>query len=264
MELPVINPILVEFGTDARPLRPSKCAKLLSCAMQTILDIHAEDNAGKAAQTGNLVHDACEVFHKTFATQEERVAAGLAAIEQARAQFPQGDEAKARKIFGLYAADKENQEAEVVWCEQAVRLVLPSDTGPVVIAGTLDQVRRHKDGRLRVWDVKTGDKYTGEENLIEYSIQQAVYTLGARETLSPEILPGGLIFTPNYGKMKVSAHIPLRLTVEQCKSLLTLLPAVVSQVRRGQVPTRPSIEGCRWCPHGPFPKCLNTYRGLFV
>lgn len=220
-----------------------------------------------SAQTGNLVHSAAKWYHKTTGTEAARIAAGKEALEAARAEFPQGDAEKASKIFSSYVADRENKEAEVVWCEEPVRLTLKADpTDPtqeeIVIAGTLDQVRR-KNGVLRVWDIKTGERYTAEYNVLKYLIQQSAYTLAARQTLDPEIQPGGLIFTPGYGKVRGKVHLPNPLTVEQCGDLLLTVPLIVSNIRRGERLFHPSPSACEWCKVGPWPKCHQMYKGFY-
>lgn len=256
------------FGSASRPLRPSKIGKLLSCAMQIVLDMYDETPGGKAAQTGNLVHTAAEWYHKTTGVEEARVAAGLEALEKARDKFPAGDDTAARTIFAAYAADKENRDAEVVWAEAKVTLTMQADRGdptgePIVISGTLDQVRRDKNGVLRVWDIKTGTTYSGADNLLMATAQQAVYVLAARETLSKEIQVGGLIHTAGYAKVKGKVHLPLEMTVEDCDAVLSLVPAIVSQIRQGRPGYRPSVEACQWCSHKPWPKCRRSYGGLY-
>jgi hypothetical protein len=271
--LATVDPELLSFGSESRPLRPSRVAKFLACPMSVVLVMHEEDSGGgRAAQTGNLLHDAAEHYHKCKGTEEERITAGFAALEVARTQFPEGDAAKARQIFGSYIADKENQRAEVLWAEEPVRLVLPAEPGdptgaPIVIAGTLDQVRLHADGVKRVWDIKTGEYLTGDESVLEYLVQQAVYTLAARSTLDDTIEPGGLIYTPAYEKARSRVHLPNPLTVSQCEDLLLTLPSFVSMIRRGLPVFKPSTAACRFCDVKKsgyaWPKCRTKYRGLY-
>lgn len=269
-----VHPELAAFGSAARPLRPSRVSKLLGCAMGIVLVMHDESEGGAAAQTGNLVHDAAEHYHKTKGTLAQRTEAGLAALEAARAEFPAGDPEKAREIFRAYAQDRENIEAEVLWVEQQVTLTLAADPGdptgePIVITGTLDQVRRDKaDGVLRVWDIKTGDYKSGDENVLDYLTQQAVYTLAARATLDPTIDIGGLIYTPAYFKARSKVHLPNTMTVEQAEDLLLTVPAVVSMIRRGLPIFRPEVDHCKFCDvkrnlGKPFPKCRTHYRGIY-
>lgn len=275
------HPDLASFGSESRPLRPSRVSKFLRCAMSVVLVMHEEDGGAKpAAETGNLVHDAAEHYHKTKGTEEERVAAGLRALEAARVQFPAGDAEKARQIFRAYVADETNRSAEVVWCEEQVRLTLeaaPQDpTGrPIVIVGTLDQVRRDRvTGVLSVWDIKTGGYLTGEDSVLDYLIQQAVYTLAARQTLDPAIEPGGLIYTPGYERPRRGAtdwkavHLPNPLTAAQCADLLLTLPDKVARIRAGDPIFEPSAAACKFCDvkrnlASPWPKCRTRFRGVY-
>lgn len=256
---------MVSFASEERPMRPSRSAKFGGCPMSTILSMWAEDKGNEAAQTGNLVHDAVEKYHKE---KEDRVNAGLAALETARLQFPGGDAKKAEKIFRAYASDPENVSAAVPWCEQQVTLRLapaPEDrTGkPVVIQGTLDQVRENPDGSMTVWDVKTGSRLTGDETAEEYLIQQAVYLLAARQTLSESITRCGIIYTPAYESSRKRRHIPMALTVETAILLVAPLVHWVANVRSGVMQFRPSAESCKFCPVKPWPNCVNTARTAF-
>ena len=241
--------------------------------MSVVLVMHEESEGNQAAQTGNLVHTAADAYHKTKGGSEaDRVAAGLAALDAAREKFPAGDATKARTIFRSYVEDEENSRAVVVWSEAPVRLVLdaaPDDpTGrPIVIAGTLDQVRRHADGVLRIWDIKTGGYLTGEESVLEYLRQQAVYTLAARATLDGSIQPGGLIYTPAYSQVRSRVHLPNPLTVENCQDLLLTLPSLVAMIRKGMPVFSPSPSACKFCDvkklGNPWPKCRQRYRGVY-
>ena len=263
MPMPMLSVDLSNFASEARPLRPSKIEKFLACPMSVVLSAWDEDSGGKAAQTGNLIHDAAEAYHNAKA---DRVAAGLTALAAARQAFPLGDAEKAERIFRLYAADPKNSEAVVLHNERQVILHLPcakdDPTGkPVVIKGTLDQVRLEmvKGAMLkRVWDIKTGDRLTGEENLLEYAVQQAVYVLAARESLDPEIMPGGLIYTPGYERNRGSRHIPFRHGVAACWMIVQPLIHWAAAVRRGEAIFRPSPTNCEWCEHGPWPKCIQV------
>lgn len=260
--LPVIAPVpvgMANFATDERPIRCSKVGRFLSCPMGVVLTTD-ESEGNRAAQTGNMFHDLAEAYHKHKGDEDARVAAGLAALAKAREDFPEGDEAKAVRHYRAYVADPENQTAKVIYCEQPVRLVLdpdPSDpTGkPVVIAGTLDQVRLHKDGRLRVWDTKTGDAKKLHEYVDEYLIQQACYTLAAIQTLDPAITPGGLIWTPAYFSARSTVHKEMPLTVDTCRVLLDAIPYYVARIRQGHPVFVPAAEHCKWCDVRPWPTC---------
>lgn len=266
--LRVISPDLTEFATEKRPLRPSRVASFLLCPMRVVLDPD-EECAKPAADTGSLVHEAARVFHTT--TEADRVAAGQAALLAARDKFPHGDAERASEIFRAYSADQKNRDAVVVWCEQPVRLVLPADPGdptgqPVVIAGTLDQVRRIGE-TLSVWDIKTGTYHSAHDSLFEYLTQQAVYTLAAIETLDPSILPGGLICTGGYSRTRGAVHVDNVFTVEQARDLVLAVPPFVAAIRRGEALFRPGLEACKFCDVKKagyaWPKCHQRYKGLY-
>lgn len=270
-ELPVVpHPLLGVFATEAHPLRPSRVARFVACPMSVCLSFPDEEGLGnRAAQTGNLIHEGVKAFHLQSGSPEARVEAACLALEAAREKFPGGDPEKGGKILRSYATDPENFTARVRWVEQPVRLTLPPDpsdpTGlPVVIAGTLDQVREDTDGTLRVWDLKTGDRLDGPDTLLEYTIQQAVYTLAARASLDPKVMPGGLIYTPGYLKGgKTRKFLPFEFTIRDAEDLVAVVPLFVAGVRAGKPLPHPSVVGCDWCDHRPFPKCLGTFRGLF-
>lgn len=259
------------YGSAARPLRPSKVAQFLRCPMSLALTFDDSNIGNRAAQTGNIVHDMAEAFHKHSGTLQERMEAGRQALAAAQEAFPDGDPVKARKHYDAYVVDPENQEAVVDWCEAAVTLTLPADasdpTGePIVINGTLDQVRRTGSDsgvKRRVWDIKTGDSKKLDEYLIEYLIQQAVYTLAARQTLDPNIEPGGLIWTPGYFSSRSRTIVPLPLTVETCTILVAPVPLFVAAIRRGERIFVPSADTCKFCPVRPWPHCVELYNSLY-
>lgn len=259
---------MTRFASPAHPMRPSKSAKFAGCPMSTILSMWAEDKGNASAQTGNLIHDAVEAFHKT---KDARVEAGLKALADARVQFPDGDPKKAEKVFRAYAADPENVLADVRYVEEPVSLWLapaPEDkTGqPVVIEGTLDQVRvmpEDANGDWWVWDVKTGDRFTAEETATEYLIQQAVYMLAANQMLDSRIKRCGVIYTPNYEKNRGKRFVPLPLSLETAILLIAPLVHWVAQVRAGIMQFRPSVDSCAFCPVKPWPKCINVARTAF-
>lgn len=251
------------FGSAARPLRPSKVHRLLTCPMSVFLDTDDSVPGNQAAQTGNLVHSAVAKYHKTAGSVEARTKAGLKALADAREQFPDGDPKAATVHFQAYAQDPKNSEADVAWCEEPVRLTLDSPDGvPIIIEGTLDQVRR-KDGILSVWDVKTGGRLTAATSVEEYLVQQAIYVLAARETLDPSVEPGGLIHTPGYAKKRGITHPPLKIGLDQCIMLMHSVVDTVLSLRAGHPAFRPSYEACQYCPLRPFTHCFSLYNGVF-
>lgn len=238
----------IPLATIDNPLRASKVSQFISCPMSVILS--EEQEGGQAAQTGSLIHAAIAEYHTAGGEQGERVERAKKALERARQSFPKADEGEAWDIVKRYVADKANQEAKTPWVEQRVTLVLDGD---IHIRGTLDQIR--DDGRLTVWDIKTGSYHTSDESLLLYTTQLAVYTLAARQTLDPSIEPGGIIYTPAYKKSRSRVFLTSTLTVGQCEDIVSFLIPIVRAIRAGSRIYRPSLESCKFCRVGPWPKC---------
>lgn len=270
LPLNVIESDWTLFATEERPLRPSRMGVFAACPMSAFLRDAGEEGGGEAAQTGNLVHTAAAVFHRTVGSPQQREEAGLEALQQDRVRFPLGLADKAASIFRSYAADPKNVDAEVPWVEQSVTLRLPAHpldpTGrDVVSKGTLDQVRRdRRDGKLKVYDIKTGSALDPRMTVAKYLIQQATYVLAARQTLDPEIQPGDIIWTPGYAKgPRARVFLPQGLTVELCELLLYDVTRQIAEIRSGTPIFRPG-DACKFCELSDFDTCSSKYKGLYA
>lgn len=256
------------FATHAHPLRPSSTGRFFACPMSVFMTwLEQDGDSNSAADTGSLMHAGAAAYHRTQGDLPFREEAGLDAIDASTSKFPLGNVENAKAIFKDYAADPKNQEADVVWVEEPVRLVLPPAPGDptgeeVVFQGTLDQVRRF-EGALQVWDIKTGAGKDPNESLDEYLLQQAVYTLAARQTLNPEVGTGGLIYTPGYEKPRGRRFLPLGISVAQCELLMVPLVHLVSLVRQGVPVFTPSAGACKYCSVRRYTNCFPMYQGVF-
>jgi hypothetical protein len=274
MTLPVLEQAHL-IATDEYPLRASALPKINECPASVFLQMafwaedDLEEGGGEAAQTGNLVHEAAAVYHRMPGDPlPQRTEAGLDALHQARPRFPNGKVSRAVKIFEAYAADPTNAEAEVVKVEQKIRCVLPPapfdlTRQPVVIRGTLDQVRII-DGVPRVFDIKTGLYYYGKVALDHYMTQQAAYTLGAQQTWGLQwgkvIEPGALLCTDGY--FRKSGQLTWWHPWHYDKIPL-ILQSVVTQVAAARMKSlgfQPSADACRWCEHKNFQTCSAFYQ----
>lgn len=264
------------IATDKYPLRASALPKINECPASVFLseefwhiDEDDTETGGEAAQTGNLVHSAAHAFHTEALglPPDNRTEAGLAALEAAREKFPAGDPKRARKIFQAYAADKANQEAEVVASEQKIICRLPpapfDPTGqPVVIRGTLDQVRI-VNGVPTVHDIKTGKKFYGLVALDHYMTQQAAYTLGARQTWGDKwgapVEPGTLICTDGYFRPNGRVFWYHSWGVERIPLILQNVVTQVAAARMKFLGFASSTDACQWCEHKKFANCSAFY-----
>lgn len=259
------------FASDESPLRPSQLAKLIACSVQyvTVINLSQLDEGGVAAQTGSLVHLGVAAFH-TY--KKDKIQAGLAAMQDGLSNFPLADIGDAKRHYSLYTQDPRNINANVVACEQLVKLSLPphpeDPTGkPVVIQGTLDQIRLRDDGRLAVYDLKTG-KTAGWAMIHDYAYQQAAYVLAARASGWPDATPGALIRTWGYRTKEAVLPSPdgvfwyYTITVNDLDFLMERVRLEVARVRSGLLQFGPGPH-CTFCPLGGLDRCVDTAKQLY-
>jgi hypothetical protein len=257
---------LATFASPEAPLRASALSWLIRCPVKSVLDLYADtDDGGPAAQTGSVVHAGVEAFHLE-PDGAKKIGAAVAAMQRAAGEFPLSDPTEARLYAEGYVADPRNEKAEVVAVERKVLLTLPphdlDPTGaPVVIRGTLDQIRR-EGGRLVVCDLKTG-KGTGFSMIHDYAYQQAAYVLAARASGFPDAEPGYIIRC--YGYRERSAKLPspdgvywwLPFDVAGAEQLLDRVRLQVALVRRGEIDFGPGPH-CTYCPQRGLDSCVPT------
>lgn len=220
-----------DFATKEKPLRASALWKLLQCPGRMMFE---EDNAGAAADTGSLVHLGIKSFHST-----KDVNRALQDMKNC-SLYPKSDEEEAKRHLTPYTKDPRNVDADIVLAERPVDIVLDGD---IYIRGHLDQVRRESDGKLYVWDVKTGKRHSGYEMLHIATAQLCAYTIGACQVLGQPVYPGGIISTYGYrkrgaGKPETSPtgvffHAPWELS--DCAVILKPLVSRVREIRRDEL-----------------------------
>lgn len=227
-----------------------------------------ESTGGPAADTGSLTHAAVEHWHR-----EKDVGLSLAYMRERQAEFPKGDAKEAERYFTLYAADPRNQEAKIVHLEMPILFKIDNDPddpyGPIYIQGQLDQIREDRvTGEWSLWDLKTGDKYSGYEMLHVYAAQQAAYCIGASTVLNRPVHPGGIIRAYGY-RVRGAAlpspggvffHTPWDLG--DCSQILRPIRRRVLEIRAGSAEPVAG-EQCTFCPANGLQNCLVRYkRGL--
>lgn len=241
---------LTKFGTREMPIRPSSLPKLFACPMTVILSFGDGGESKAGSDTGSVVHAGVQAFHRVPGGDPVAAAEAMAV---ALGTFPEADRKKAERWLNAYVADPTNREATVVACELPVSL----DYKGVYITGTLDQIRQEKGDLLLVWDLKTGTSLLADDVVAEYQVQQAAYVLAARQTLGKDVRPGGIIMAAGYDKTYGRRFLPNGVTVAHCEHLMDAVVREVEEVRAGRRLFRPSAAGCRFCPHKPFPRCVE-------
>lgn len=222
----------------------------------------AEDSSGPAADTGTAVHAAAEHWHKN--TRE--FAAALKAMKDNLPRYPLADLGAAEQQFRHYCNDPRNQSANVILCEAKIQVILEApegDTSPVVINGTLDQVRQ-EGSALTVVDIKTGGSMEGQEMLDSHAAQLAAYMVGAAKLLGRPVYQAAILRTKDYLKTDRSKK-PKPGPVfwyaswgrKEADRMLEEVRRIIGRIRRGEVSFAPSAENCRYCPGGGVANCLG-------
>ena len=205
------------------------------------------DEGGPAGDTGSAMHRAAAAFHVG-----KEVADCLAVMQGALAEYPLADLADAAAMFLCYAADSRNRGVDTPLVEADVSFwIVPAahDTTKeaIYVKGRLDQVRRHADGKLRAWDIKTSKK-DPQDILHQSTYQMAAYCVGAAAKLEERVDPGGIImprlYTKDLERSPVFRYFPW--TFEDCEHIMEAVRCAVADVRAGRLRHFPS-QDCRWC-----------------
>lgn len=260
---------LTQFATNEFPARASSLPELMLCETRGILmflDL-VQDHSGPAADTGSLAHEIIAKWH----TNGFDMAAALQGVAAWKRQFPLADEEKAVAHAVAYSQDPRNR-VTLFWApEEEIRVQFPphenDPTGqPVVVSGHIDQVRE-ENGKLFIWDIKTGAR-GGMEMLNSYALQIAAYAIGATVKLGRPVNPGGLIRTATYltkncdpttSPAGVFWHYPYELT--EAGILIDGFLLRVAQIRRGDFAASPGSQ-CNYCPAGGVGECVAKIKTL--
>lgn len=220
----------------------------------------------RAAHTGSAVGRAIELAHAGALLDDAlRTVAAEAPEKWASADLEQ-----VQRWAFAYCADPRNGKDSPYGvvvpgsCEREVEALLPpapGDAGPPFrLVGHLDQLRRDRQGRLRVWDLKSG-KPGGQELVLQYAWQLAAYALASTATVGEDVLPGGIIRLRGYDKvpfmdpcardraLECAVFYEVHWSLEECKTMLLTAAAELGRVRAGYIHLRPGIH-CLYCPVG--------------
>jgi len=214
----------------------------------------AEDVGDKsAADTGSAMHRAAEALHKEGASQAQAIEI-MAANKHL---YPLADLAEAAKLFLGYTACK--QLGTVVKCEEKFTFTIspaPEDhtKEAIVVEGELDQIRRHEDNKLRLWDIKTS-KRQPLEVMRDSMHQVALYCIGGTILMGEKVLPGGVIM-PRQKNM----FIPFSWTWDDIEELVNPIRRTVAAIRAGKVDAVPNAANCKWCVANGPELCLPRKR----
>lgn len=256
-----------KYASPEFPLRASSLPDFVRCAGKLVIpwveERLVDTLGGAAAQTGNLLHAGAAGYHQNNNLRE----AGEQALEAARVKFPGGDYKKAVALYAAYIEDKENQVViDPAHVEVTVHATFAPEaddpTGlPIVLSGHADQIRRHEDGELYVWDIKTGSRLEIKETLDYYAYQLSAYSVAATQTLGVPVNPGGIIYTEGYSTPKGRRRIHCPWYYEDALRDMRWVVRLITEVRKGNAPIVPG-ETCKYCPLKSITNCKPKYKEL--
>lgn len=247
------------LASEQYPMRASSTT-YLNCRLRTLLYMLQSDAAGKAAQTGTLIHKGVEAWARGGSED-----AGLSAMEQAQRRFREleeeaGDLEQAQKWLRLYIEDPRNAPlgvepedgsiGKLVAVEKPGILRLdpaPFDpTGePLVFTGTCDQIREWQ-GHRYIWDLKTSDmnKVGGPNGVVDYyMLQQVLYAYMNQARV------GGLILLRSYTARKEGSKgvfFQPSMHEDSIRHVLDGVRESIALLRMGQISPNPGLH-CGQC-----------------
>lgn len=266
---------LREFGTAKYPIRASNIRKIVTCNMESVLELIGEltDSAGAGAETGTITHAAVEAFHREQGNVEAKTMAGLVALRDATKRNPLGDEKEASIYFAHYANDPRNQNAEFIkpagsdGLEYQMYGSLPAHetdpTGePIVINGKVDQLRMFH-GKRCVMDYKTG-KTSAYEMQAVYAYQMAAYLYLANQNgfnMDEVYIIRGYRYRERGADLPspAEAFVAMPFVAGQELLILDRLRLEVARIRSGELQFGPSAM-CSWCPAKSMSRCIPLAR----
>lgn len=286
------------FASKDSPIRASYLSWVAKCTIKPVLDMASDepDLGGVAAHNGSAVHVGIAEFHRQMAagrTSLQATDAAMDAVIQSLQTFPLADLTECRLFLHPYCADPENILAQIdtipngytggghpeagrlkpgeLALEVPIQFELPphslDPTGePIVIRGTLDQIRRH-NGYSQVWDAKTGQG-SGLQMIHDYAYQLAAYSLGARAVGWADAAPGGVIRVKRYREKNAELPSPsgvfwsMPFGMDHCHAVLDTIRLNVALIRSGKVGFGAGSH-CTYCPYKGLDGCLSRTETVF-
>lgn len=264
---------LKEFATSKYPLRSSHLRKIVTCNMESILELlgDLQDDAGAAAQTGTITHSAIEAFHREQRDVTEKTVAGMTALRDATKRNPLADDKEASIYFAHYANDPRNQSAEFLTRSGTPGLEIqmygwlePHSSDPtgerIILTGKADQLRLYRGKRIVV-DYKTGKSSAYEMHAV-YAYQMAAYMHLANQN-GWEIEEGYIIRGYRYREISAKPFLPspedafvaMPFTAKDVMLILDRVRLEVARIRSGDLQFGPSAM-CSWCPAKSMSRCI--------
>lgn len=219
----------------------------------------------QAAETGSLVHEGIEAYHKSILAKnkvDHAKVGSLAILSAKENKYIDGDVSEAIKLFQKYIErDKAENRGRVRHVEEKVKITLqPAPFDPtqkeIVIWNTIDQIREIGDNLIYVCDHKAGMKL-GPNMVLEYMSQLASYTLCAHSMYQNKQVKTFILRTRDLLRRDLPFWWPMPFTVAQCNDILLPVRLRIAHMRMGLY-EHTAGKHCDWCPfQNAYPRCIS-------
>jgi hypothetical protein len=247
------------IGTKENPVRCSALPMLLTCPGFYAMRNLYEGTSGVAADMGTAVGRGAELFHHG---ESPDVAVGVA-LGESEGRLVGADATLVDEIIREYCQDPRNGPlGSMQVLPESQELELKFEYQGIHFSGHMDQVRRHEDGKLYVWDLKNGKMYGGGQMVDAYAAQLAMYAIGASMHLGETVSYGGIIRTRGYiGKANSKLYVGDRPVFFHAnwpegtaEYLADKVVKVIKRLADNDIDLAPGSQ-CGFCPGGGIGSC---------
>ena len=220
-----------------------------------------DDGAGSAATMGTAVGRGAELFHEG----RNPVDCVETALGEAEGVLGDRDTLTVTQIILAYCEDPRNGLCGLTQVlPESQEHALKFEYRGLHFSGHMDQLRRHEDGKLYIWDLKNGKMYGGNQMIDAYAAQLAMYALGASRDFGEPVYIGGIIRTRGYiGKANQKIWVGDRPVFFAANwhpdAAMIIADKVVDQIEllnEGRIHIAPGGH-CSFCPAGGVGNCTK-------
>lgn len=208
-------------------IRISRLPMIATCGYRYMRMENTEETS-EAIQTGQLFHEMVHRFHNQLGQTDFF-------------RYPLANFSEAQEMFAAYTADPKTKT--VVQTEIEISHEFPSMG--LRLRGHIDQIREDENGRLWVWDIKTG-KTWDRQMLGEYIPQLLGYAYVGSRVLNVPLGVGGILCARNYLKNR-SPYLEEFIYPNEVETLFRHVLMSASAVVHGLAVPNPGNH-CRYCP----------------
>lgn len=249
----------MEIGTKENPVRCSSLPMLLTCPGFYAMRNLYSDGAGVAADMGTAVGRGAELWHHGQSPSD----CVETALGEAEGRLGEKDAKVVSDIITEYCLDPRNGHLALTQVlPESQELALKFEYKGIHFSGHMDQVRRHEDGKLYVWDIKNGKMYGGTQMVECYSPQLALYCIGATQYFGEPVNYGGIIRTRGYiGKTNLAKFVgdrpvffPANWSEGTAEFVADQVVRTVERMQANEIDVAPGSQ-CSFCPGAGVSNC---------